>query len=56
MNPIHPEAQRVDDDAPKIEALERGDEDIESLLDEIDELSDDEISSLLDEEDGSGNK
>ncbi len=47
---ISPEARHIDENAPKLEAYERGDEDIESLLDEIDGLSDDEISSLLGEE------
>ncbi len=47
---LSPEAVRIDEDAPKLEAVERGDEDIESLLDEIDGLSDEEISSLLDDD------
>ena len=47
---ISPEAMRVDEDAPQIETIERGNEDLENLLDEIDGLSDDEIASLLNDE------
>ncbi len=52
---ISPDALRVDEEAPQIEQIERGEADIEQLLSEIDGLSDDEIASLLDDDDPENN-
>jgi len=46
-----PEARRLDEDEPEIEAAERGDEDLSALLGELEGLSEEEVRALLDEED-----
>jgi uncharacterized ferredoxin-like protein len=41
------DAAKIDGDEPKIEALERGDEDLTALLGELENLSEEEVKAML---------